>query len=346
MAEQKNRMIVLGVFVSIVIGLFIFLALKVGSIRTGGGIQVDAFFDDAQGLVENGNVRIAGIKAGSIGRLVVDDGRARVTLYIDPAVKARQNIRATIKAKSLLGEKFIELIPQGDDAPLLKNGDVIRNTFISAELPDLASQIGPLLSKIDPDDVARMVRVISKILDEGENDIPKAVEAMGNIAINLDTMLSRNGPKIDSIVDAAYDAVSNAGPKVEKLVDSTQRTLDNANRMIEVNSPRIDDFMKQLSQIDIARINRMIADVDTAMDGAPEMMDTAKSMLKRANLLLAGFEGLTWYEVRTLVRDDGVNVRMSGRSDSVRAEERERWARGVNEAATATRVPLRPGDAN
>ncbi len=325
MADQRNRLVLLGVFVTVVLILFGYLAMRVGSVRTGGGIEVETVFDDAQGLVENGSVRIAGIQVGSIGKLRVDNGKARITLYLNPDVGMKRNVAATIKAKSLLGEKFIELIPQPGDAPALQDGDVIENTYVQAELPDLASQIGPLLAKINPDDVGRLVRVISTILEQNEKDIPKVVESLGNLTVNLDRMIERNGPKIDQIVDAAFDATTKAGPKVERLIDTTQHTLDNANKLIEANGPRIEQFAVQLSKFDLERINRMIGEVDTAMQGMPETMKDARQLLTRTNALMGGFEGLTWFDLKHLIRDEGVVVRMMARGDDDIEAERAQW---------------------
>ena len=105
--KKRVSLILLGVFVFAVLAMFGYLSIRVGSMRTSDGITVEAVFDDAQGVIENGSVRIAGIKVGSVGKLVVEGKRARAVLYIDKSVKIRRDVVATIKAKSLLGEKFI-----------------------------------------------------------------------------------------------------------------------------------------------------------------------------------------------------------------------------------------------
>ncbi len=326
MAEQKSRLVLLGVFVTVVLALFGYLALKVGGVQTGNGVVVDAVFDDAQGLVENGNVRIAGIKVGSIHKLKVDGKRARVTLSIDPEVGARSDIVATIKAKSLLGEKFIELQPQeGSSAPMLKSGDVITNTYISAELPDLASQIAPLLSQIDPEDVARLVRVTSNLLEANEKDIPEVVDSIGRILVNVDGLLVTNRPRIDRMLAAADDAITNAGPKVDKLLTTTQTTLDSTNRLIEKHGPGIDNLMAQLAGLEVDRINNMLVELDTALQGSGGALTDGKEVISKVNDLLDGFEGLTWFDVSHLVRDEGINVRFMSRSDEDIEAARAQW---------------------
>lgn len=315
---NRTQLVLLGVFVVIVLGLFGYLALRVGSVRTSDGVEVDVLFDDAQGLIENGSVKIAGISVGAITKLKVEGKKARVSLVLDPESNVRTDVRATIKAKSLLGEKFIELQPESETAPLLKTGDTITNSYVSAELPDLASQIGPLLAKINPDDVSRMVRVISRVLENSEESIPKAVESLGNIAINVDGLVQRNGPKIEKIIDVTYDTISTSGPKLNKLVDTTQRTMDNANSLLEDNGPKLSKFTDQLSKVDMEGINKMIGE-------APATFAQATQVVTKVNTLLDGFEGLSWYEMKNLIRDEGINVRLTERSDDDKEEDRAKW---------------------
>lgn len=316
--KSRSQLIMLGVFVVLVLSLFGYLALRVGSVRSSDGVVVDAVFDDAQGLVENGSVRIAGIKVGSITKLAIDGKKARISLHIDPNVTVRSDVRATIKAKSLLGEKFVELIPQSETAAVLVSGDQITDTYISAELPDLASQIGPLLAQIDPKDVSRLVKTVSRILEQNEESIPRMVESFGNIAVNVDKMLQRNTGKIDQIIEATHETIVTNGPKVTKLVDTTQKTLDNANNLIEKTSPKLINMTDQLAKIDVESINKMIKD-------APEMFGDAKQIVSKVNNLLDGFEGLTYADLEHLMRDQGIHVRMMERSDEEQAEARKRW---------------------
>lgn len=320
---NRTQLVLLGVFVIIVLALFGYLALRVGSVRTSDGVEVDVVFDDAQGLIENGSVKIAGIAVGAITKLRVDGKQARITLALDPEANVRSDVRATIKAKSLLGEKFIELQPESTTAPLLKNGDTITNSYVSAELPDLASQIGPLLAKINPDDVSRMVRVISRVLENSEQDIPKAVESLSNIAINVDGLVQRNGPKVEKIIDVTYDTISTSGPKLNKLVDTTQRTMDNANRLLEDNGPKLSKFTDQLSKVDMEGINKMVSE-------APATFAQATQVVTKVNVLLDGFEGLSWFEMKKLLRDDGLNFRFSERSEEDQAADRALWGNGAD----------------
>lgn len=117
---------------------------------TGGGaaadgVTVTAQFQNAGGLKVGTDVRIAGIKVGSVAGLRLDPKTymADATLSLDPAVKVPSDSSAAISSEGLLGGTYMQLIPGGDPTPL-KTGDTILDTQGSL---DLNSLIGQFINK-------------------------------------------------------------------------------------------------------------------------------------------------------------------------------------------------------
>ena len=118
--------------------------------RTGGGnvagaVRVTAMFPNASGVSVGTDVRVAGLKIGSVAAQKLDPQsyQVAVTLAIDPAVKIPADSSAAITSEGLLGSTFIALNPGGAPAPL-KNGDVITDTQGSM---DLMALIGQFINK-------------------------------------------------------------------------------------------------------------------------------------------------------------------------------------------------------
>lgn len=101
----------LGVFVLIVLAMLAYLSLKIGGVGVGESIHASVSFADAAGLVKDAAVNIAGVHVGTVRRLIVEGRRARITMTLLPEAKVREDAVATIRAKSLLGEKYLEIIP-------------------------------------------------------------------------------------------------------------------------------------------------------------------------------------------------------------------------------------------
>jgi phospholipid/cholesterol/gamma-HCH transport system substrate-binding protein len=100
--------------------------------------QLKAEFSTAQAVTpgQGQTVRVAGVRIGDIGEVKLREGRAIVTMEIDPEYKdlVHTDASALLRPKTGLKDMFIELNPGSHDAPTAREGWTlpIRNT-----LPDV-----------------------------------------------------------------------------------------------------------------------------------------------------------------------------------------------------------------
>ena len=91
---------------------------------SNGGYTVRAIFDDAGNLVNSENVKIDGVKVGTVGTVTpTPNGKAAVTLNIEnPGFQNfRTDATCTIEPQALIGEKYIDCLPtqaRAEGAPL------------------------------------------------------------------------------------------------------------------------------------------------------------------------------------------------------------------------------------
>src|SRR5947209_3184475 len=93
---------------------------------SSGSYHITAVFDDAGDLQSRGSVQVADVRVGSIGRIkLTKDFRATVTMSLNKGVRIPKDSTAYLRTTSLLGEKFVELRPDGDPGkgPFLRDGD-------------------------------------------------------------------------------------------------------------------------------------------------------------------------------------------------------------------------------
>ncbi len=114
--------------------------------RTGGGetanaVSVVALFPNASGVNVGTDVRVAGLKVGSVTGETLDPQsfQVAVTLALDPAVKIPADSTASVTSEGLLGSTFIGLTPGGSETPL-KSGDTITDTQGAMDLMALIGQ--------------------------------------------------------------------------------------------------------------------------------------------------------------------------------------------------------------
>lgn len=114
--------------------------------RTGGGTmagatRVTAMFPNAAGINVGTEVRVAGLKVGTVAEQRLDPQSYQVatTLAIDPSIKVPSDSSAAITSEGLLGGTFIALLPGGSETPL-KTGDTIFDTQGSVDLMGMIGQ--------------------------------------------------------------------------------------------------------------------------------------------------------------------------------------------------------------
>ncbi len=107
---------VMGAVVLIVAAGFIALAFQSGAATSPSGYQVTAEFDNASGLGPGSEVRMSGVKIGTVAsqRLDPDTYFAVVTLDISDYIKLPRDTSARIIADGLLGSNFVALEPGGE----------------------------------------------------------------------------------------------------------------------------------------------------------------------------------------------------------------------------------------
>lgn len=134
--------VVVGVFVLIGILALGYLAIQLGKLEVLGntGYVVVADFASVAGLKTGDPVEIAGVKVGRVEGIRLEGDRARLTLRIDNGIPLQEDAIASVRARGLIGDKYVMISPGASDR-LLRNGDRIRETESPPDVADLIARI-------------------------------------------------------------------------------------------------------------------------------------------------------------------------------------------------------------
>lgn len=141
--KQHGAEALLGLLVVLVASAFIWLAWdrNIGSDR----YELKARFSNVSGVSVGTDVRLSGMKVGTVTRQSLDQQtfQAVLTIAIDQEVKLPLDSSAAITSDGLLGGAHIALIPGAEEA-LLRPGDEISDTQGATDLMGL---IGALINR-------------------------------------------------------------------------------------------------------------------------------------------------------------------------------------------------------
>ncbi|MDR3530554.1 MAG: outer membrane lipid asymmetry maintenance protein MlaD [Rhodopila sp.] len=127
-----------GAVVLVVTLAFLAYAVAHSGRTTGSGYTLLARFDHIDGLAVGGDVRIAGVKVGTVTDEQIDPKTfvAVVTMTVRDDIQLPKDTGAAITSESLLGGKYVSLSPGGDETDL-KPGQTITVTQSSISLEEL-----------------------------------------------------------------------------------------------------------------------------------------------------------------------------------------------------------------
>jgi phospholipid/cholesterol/gamma-HCH transport system substrate-binding protein len=176
-APTLGNMLVIILFVLSCFGLLLFLWESFGGplpLKPKGYRMVVAF-PKSLALAEQSDVRISGVDVGHVVALKLGDGgRTRAELEIsEKYAPIRANMHAILRQKTLLGETYVQLIPQsgGHSGPFLRDGGQLADAQVEPSVT-----LDGILSAFDPK-TRRDFQIWQESLAEGTNGRGEQINA-------------------------------------------------------------------------------------------------------------------------------------------------------------------------
>lgn len=129
-------------------GFFFYHAYESSGTTPANGYSLNAKFDRIDGLIEGNDVKLSGVKVGDVSHVTLDPQTylAVVELSLDKTIQLPKDTSAQIVSESLMGGKYIALVPGGDEENL-KPGETIIHTQSAMNFEGLIGKF--LFSKND-----------------------------------------------------------------------------------------------------------------------------------------------------------------------------------------------------
>lgn len=129
MAQRNLTELLAGAVVLVVAVGFLGYAVANTGRSTASGITLNARFDRVDGLAVGSDVRLAGVKIGTVRSASIDPKtyQAIITFNVPAALRLPTDTSAEIASDGLLGGKVLALVP-GGDAKMLADGGTVTIT--------------------------------------------------------------------------------------------------------------------------------------------------------------------------------------------------------------------------
>jgi phospholipid/cholesterol/gamma-HCH transport system substrate-binding protein len=267
------------------------LVVTIGNLSFGGTHTYKAVFADATGVNKGDDIRVAGVKVGTVkGVEISDRTRAMITFSVDDATAVTEATHATIKYRNLVGQRYIALSQEVGSATKLDDGATIpiARTSPALDLTVLFNGFKPLFQALSPTDVNQLSYEIIQVF-QGEGGTLESL--LAHTASVTNTLADRD-QVISALVDnlsEVLDHVADRDQQLNQLIttfkqfvggldqdrDAILGSLDQishlsvqtASLVKGIRSPLVDDIsnLRQLT----ANIQRNRGELDRALQVLP-----------------------------------------------------------------------------
>ncbi len=192
------------------------LVITIGNISFRSASDYTADFVDATGVVEGDDVRVAGVKVGSVkGVEVVDRTRARVTFSVEDSTAVTGATNVDIRYRNLVGQRYLALTQDIGDAQRQDPGETIPvdRTSPALDLTVLFNGFKPLFRALSPADVNKFSFEIVQVF-QGQGGTVESL--LGNTASLTSTLADRD-EVIGSLITNLDRTLENLGSRDEEL---------------------------------------------------------------------------------------------------------------------------------
>ena len=193
------------------------LVVTIGNITFGSSKDYKAVFVDATGVNPGDDVRIAGVKVGSVKKVdIYERARALITFSVDSGDKLASRTHATIRYRNLVGQRYIALtdeVPQGG-ATLQPGATIpVSQTSPALDLTVLFNGFKPLFQALSPNDVNTLSYEIVQVF-QGEGG---TLDSLLAHTASLTSTLADRDKVINELIDNLNQVLAHVGQRDKQL---------------------------------------------------------------------------------------------------------------------------------
>ena len=218
----------LGIFVIACIAILSYTLFRVVDVGIKAGFPLKAHFQSVEGLAQEAQVQIAGIKVGKVQSITLEPetGKVLVILDIDDSYKNSipEDSRILLRTKGLLGDKYVAIEPGKPNARKLRPGDEITLVYEPTDTEKIFETVGVVANDFQQLTRAAREQIVDK---KGAKKIDNFINNSERISKTLRELLDKKRAKIDRTIDKLDTTSKNIDEIVTKNKEKINKAVDN-----------------------------------------------------------------------------------------------------------------------
>lgn len=255
-------------------------------------IRYQALFAEAGGLTAGNDVKVSGMKVGSVSRVALSKGKALVTFTVNAKVALGSQTTAHIRTGTLLGERMMTLEPEG--TAKLRPSDVIPLSRTSSPY-SLTEAVSEFTANTATTDTAALNQSLDTLSETIERIAPQLGPTFDGLS-RLSQSLNGRDETLGNLLNSAADVTGVLSERSQQL----NTLILNANDFMGVLEQRRHAIVNLLAQTSAVaqQLTNIVHDNEAELAPTLQKLNMVSDMLERNRDNIAkALTGLAKYQV-------------------------------------------------
>lgn len=255
--KKLTRVLLLALVAALVVGAVVVVRNVVFGPKT-----IIAYFTSASAVYTGDQVRVSGVKVGTIERIEPQATDVKLTLAVDRKVPIPADAKAVLVAQNLISARYVQLTPAYETSgPIMADGAVIpvERTAIPVEwdevkrqLMRLATDLGPS-SNVSTTSVGRFIESAANAMDGNGDKLRQTIAQLSGVG----RILAEGSGNIVDIIKNLQTFITTLRDSNVQIVQFQDR-LASLSSVIDGSRSDLDGALKNLSEA-VGEVQRFIA---------------------------------------------------------------------------------------
>jgi virulence factor Mce-like protein len=206
--------------------------------RDVGATTITAYFTETVGVYQGSDLRVLGVKVGTVDSVTPVGKQVRVTMTVDHDVRVPARASAVVVSASVVSDRYVQLAPAYSGGPVMRAGAVIpvTRTATPVELDQLYSSLDQITTALGPNG-ANAQGALSDVLNTGAANLAGNGQALGTVI----QQLGAAARTLNGSSDNLFGTITNLQQFTTTLKDNDAQVHAAINQLASVSGFLADD---------------------------------------------------------------------------------------------------------
>jgi len=195
---------------------------------TAGGYRVWAHLPDVTGVAPLSRVMISGIQVGTVDRIWLDGGKARIDIKMFPTAPLYSDAAIGRRATSLIGEYYVVLTPGTEGNPQIPDQGEITRYIDEPTMESLQGQIAGILR-----DVKTVTETLKTTVgsDKGKDQLETILKNLAEVTEALNDTVKENRAVVKDTLTNINSITAQSQPNINAILDNVRHVTADIRKM-------------------------------------------------------------------------------------------------------------------